>query len=218
MNHPLALKDRQPIAKGRMRLVFGHPADPDLLVKVIRPDVIEARWGSGTPWYKRQRRFRQYISYVREMEEYIAGNAGRPGPYPFAQKIVGFVQTDLGLGLVVEAVKGRDGGLAPTLVQIIAKRGFDEQVQADLKSFVQAVIESDLVIADLNLNNMVYGHDARHGDHFVIIDGLGLSTILPFKLLSRRFNRASKAGRVKRMSSRIERTLKSFGYPPLSSS
>lgn len=218
MNAVIALKDQQPIAKGRMRLVFEHPSEPGLLVKVIRPDVIDARWGSGAPWYKRQRRYRQYTSYVREMEEYIAGSAGRPEPYPFAQKITGFAQTDLGLGLVMEAVKGRDGHLAPTLVQLIAEHRFDEKIRADLETFIQAVVESDLVIADFNLNNMVYGHDARHGDHFVLIDGLGLSTILPLKLLSRRFNRMSKRGRVKQMRGKIERTLRSHQHPPLASS
>jgi len=210
MNAPaefLELKGTEPLTQGRMRIVLRHPHDPRLLVKVIRPDIIEERWGAGSPWYKKRRRFGQYISFIRETEEYIAGCSGGGAGLPFAQKILGFVETDYGLGLVVGAVLDRDGNLAPTLSQLIARDAFDEKARRDLEAFVSAVVDSDLIVADFNLNNIVYGHDPAHGDHFVLIDGLGLSTILPFKTLSRAFNRRSKEGRVKRMRARIERNL-----------
>jgi hypothetical protein len=34
--------------------------------------------------------------------------------YPFIQHFDGIVETDLGLGIVVRKVRGRDGNLAPT--------------------------------------------------------------------------------------------------------
>lgn len=211
MNTPtdyLVLKGETPLTQGRMRIVYRHPSHEGQLVKVIRPDIIDSRWGSGTPWYKKRRRYGQYISFIRETEEYIAGCASNGDALPFAQKVLGFVETDLDLGLVVGAVLGRDGNLAPTLSQIILNGGYDAKVRADLESFVSAVVESDLIVADFNLNNIVYGHDVVAGDRFVLIDGLGLSTVLPFKTLSRRFNRHSKKGRVKRMWARIDRAFK----------
>ncbi|MBX3740893.1 MAG: hypothetical protein KF712_07880 [Akkermansiaceae bacterium] len=204
----LELKGETPLAQGRMRLVFRHPRDPALLVKVIRPDILDERWGSGAPWYKKRRRFGQYISFIRETEEYIAGCAGGGDAPPFAQKILGYVETDYGLGMVVRAVLDRDGNPAPTLGQIVVRGGLNAKVKEDLETFVTAVVDSDLIVADFNLHNIVYGHDERHGDHFVLIDGLGLSTILPFKTLSRAFNRFSKRGRVKRMYARIDRNLR----------
>ena len=210
----LQLRDIPAITQGRMRMVYRHPEDPRLLVKVIRPDIIDQRWGSGAPWYKRRRRYRQYISYIRETEEYIAAYAQHGSSLPFAQKIVGFTETDLGLGLVMEAALGRDGNLAPALPTLFKNQAFDRKVAEDLEEFLTQVVESDLMVADLNSGNIVYAYDtARDKDRFVLIDGLGVSTVLPFKLLSRSFNRHSKRGRVKRLRVRLARMFKRFPQP-----
>lgn len=201
----LPLAATEPIARGRMRLVFRHPHDPSLLIKVIRPDVIDQRWGSGQPWYKKRRRFRQYISYLRECEEFIAGCAGNGSSLPFAQKITGFIETDLGLGLVMEAALDADGSLAPTLASLAKGRTLDPQVRAELDDFSRRLIESNLIVADLNPANLVRAHTPEHGHHFVIIDGLGSSTILPFKRLSAALNRLSKRARIRALHERLDR-------------
>lgn len=210
----LQLKNIPPLTQGGMRLVFRHPEDPRLLIKVIRPDVIERRWGSGAPWYKRSRRYRQYISYIRETEEYIAGYASHGSSLPFAQKIVQFAETDLGLGLVMEAAMDREGNLAPSLRDMFINHAFTRQASDDLDVFLGQLVESDLMIADLNAGNLVYAYDAaRDKDHFVVIDGLGVSTVLPLKLLSRFLNRRSKLGWVKRLRLRMVRMAKKYPQP-----
>lgn len=200
---PILLRGETPLAQGAMRLVFRHPADPALLIKVIAPEALEKRWGPAAPWFKRRRRYRQYISYLRETEEYIAGCARTDGGFPFAQKIHGFVETDYGLGLVVGALTDRDGRLAPTLSHLTYNDGFDDAARTTLDHFIRDFLASDLIVADLNLKNLVYAWDEKRGHHFVIIDGLGLSSLLPLKALSRIFNRRSKLDRVKRMHARI---------------
>lgn len=203
--HLLRLRDVEPVARGRMRLVFRHPLDASQLIKVIRPEAIEERWGAGQPWYKKRRRFRQYISYIRECEEYIAGCARHHGGVPFAQKITGFVETDLGLGLVVQAALDHEGNLAPTLAQLVFENRFDETIRAEFEIFTRRLIESDLIVADLKPANVVRAHSAELGHHFVMIDGLGISTIVPFKAFCPALNRLSKRGRVRGLWSRIER-------------
>lgn len=202
---PLTLGDLKPIAQGRMRLVFRHPHDCSLLIKVIRPQAIEQRWGSGQPWYKKRRRFRQYISFVRECEEYISCCARHGGSVPFAQKIIGFVETDFGLGMIMEAALDQDGNLAPTLRQVARDHSLDGDIRTELEHFVRQIMESDIIIADLNPGNLVRAYTREEGHHFVLIDGLGLSTIMPFKLLSPVLNRFSKRGRVKDLWKRLER-------------
>lgn len=204
----VSLKEAEPLAKGRMRLVFRHPHDASLLIKVIRPDIIGQRWGEGAPWYKKRRRYGLYISYIREVDEYIAAYASHGKPLSFAQKITGFVETDFGLGLVMEAALDEKGNLAPTVSELINTRRFDDAASQLLEHFIDAVVASDLIIADFNLNNIVLAHDRVLGNQFVLIDGLGLSTIMPFKLVSHAFNRWSKRGRVKRLRNRMERTRK----------
>ena len=201
----LRLADEIPVAKGRMRLVFRHPHDSTLLVKVIRPEVIDKRWGSGMPWYKTRRRFGQYISFIRETEEYIAGYAQHGASAPFAQKITGYVETDLGLGMVMEAALDADGNLAPTLSHLALEKLLDDGMRTELRRFTTALIESDIIVADLNPANIVRAFDPKHGHHFVLIDGLGVSTILPFKQISRAINRASKRKRVEELWQRVER-------------
>lgn len=201
----ILLAHATPIANGRMRLVFRHPEDPTLLIKVIRPDIIEKRWGTGQPWYKKRRRYRQYISYIRECEEYIAGCASNGSSLPFAQKITGFAETDLGLGLVMQAALDPQGNLAPTLADLTKGKTLPPEIQRELDDFTQRLIDSELIVADLNPANIVRAHTPEHGHHFVIIDGLGVSTILPFKLLSRTINRISKRTRVRKLLERIDR-------------
>ena len=201
---PVSLAGHEAIAKGRMRLVYRHPEDPGLLIKVIRPDVIPQRWGTGQPWYKRRRRYRQYISFIRECEEFIAVCAGGKRAVPFAQKITGFVETDLGLGLVMEAVLDENGNLAPTLSSLVYGKEIGAELRVEVDAFLEDLIASDLIIADLNPENIVRGATSGGGHRYVVIDGLGLSTVLPFKLIPA-INRASKRKRARDLWKRLER-------------
>jgi len=203
----LLLKAQTPIAQGRMRYVYPHPTDPGLVIKVIRPDVIDSRWGSGQPWYKAQRRFRQYISYMREIAEYVAMYAKYGKSLPFAQKVAGFIETDLGLGLVIAAALDRDGNLAPSLSTLINTGRFDDKVSIALETFIIQVMECDVVVADLHGGNIVYAYTKEEGDHFVMIDGLGSSNILPLKTVFPGLNIKSKRRHVDRLRARIASSL-----------
>lgn len=208
MESIIHLKDTQPIAQGRMRLVYDYPGDPDLLIKVIRPDAIDSRWGEGQPWYKTKRRHGHYISYLREIDEYIALYSSEGCRSSFTQKVHGLVETDLGLGLVIYAVRDRQGNLAPTLTTLVRSGTFDAKASTALEEFFDLLIASDVIIADLHGGNLVYTWTQERGDHFVMIDGLGLSTIAPFKAIFRSVNRRSKLKRIEKLRLRMERDRK----------
>lgn len=199
----LLLKAQTPIAQGRMRYVYPHPTDPGLVIKVIRPDVIDSRWGSGQTWYKAQRRFRQYISYMREVAEYVAMHARYGRSLTFAQKVAGFIETDMGLGLVIAAARDREGNLAPSLSSLVNSGQFDDTISAALEAFIIQVMECDVVVADLHGGNIVYAYTEEEGNHFVMIDGLGLSNILPLKTVFSSLNMKSKRRHVERLRIRI---------------
>ncbi|WAC20183.1 YrbL family protein [Luteolibacter sp. SL250] len=197
------LKDRAPITKGGLRLVYEHPDDPAVLVKVMRPEAVAGRYGEKGTWWRRNRRHGPYILFVREIREYLAVRAQGGGYESSVQKIFGLVDTDMGLGLVVEAGRGPDGALAPTAARLIANGGFDARAAAALEDFNRAILESNVVLADLHERNIVYARMRDGSDRFVMIDGLGSSTILPFKSWFVGINRRSKEKRIARLNRRI---------------
>lgn len=208
------LKDADVIAAGHTRDVYRHPDDASLLIKVIRPSAIEGRYGRGAPWYKfKRRRYRHLITYLREVREQIAVHAvGEPHP-PFLQKIVGFVETDMGMGLVVEAVRAADGTSAPTVAALAAGGLLDQVRLAELDRFLQEMVNSPVIVADLNPFNVVYGRGAGGVDHFVLIDGIGHKNLIPLERMSARINRWSKARKADRFRQMVAARLVAPGQP-----
>lgn len=207
---PLALKDATPIAKGGVRLVYPFPGNPDLLVKVMRPEVVSGRYGERGTWFRRNRRYGPYILFMREIREYVAACTGHGGNASFVHKITGLVDTDLGLGLVMEAARDAEGNLAPTAAKLIFEGRYDENAAAALEEFLTDILESNVVFADLHERNIVYARGRDGRDRFVMIDGLGSSTFLPFKSWSRTINRRAKRKRIERLRKRIEGRLAAF--------
>lgn len=207
----LSLKSHTPMAAGSTCIVYRHPGDPDLIVKVIRPDLVARRFGDKPSLQSRlrwtRRRSRQFIYYLREVREHFAIYARNDEAAHVLTTVTGFVETDMGLGLVARAVRGRDGDYAPTLETLICEKRFSEPVRRDLERFLEQLRQSAVLLTDLNARNIVYGHDAAHGDHFVLVDGLGEKTFIPVKSMSRLLNRYSKRKHFKRLQAEIERLL-----------
>jgi len=199
----LKLRDQKPINNGEDRLVFIHPEDPNFVVKVIRPEVIDKRFGSGTKWYKRRRRYGRFISYVRETQEYIAASLAHEKPPVFLPKIVGFVETDYGLGFINSAARRQSGEIAPNLRMLIKSGEFDIEARQNLHRFRNQILASPIVIADLHARNLVYAWNEKEGNHFILIDGFGSSTLIPLKQISVWANRRSKIKRFEYLEKQI---------------
>ncbi len=203
MNARLQVSELTVLGGGGNRTVYRHPENSRYLIKVFRPDKAAALWGARMSFRERLRRLRQYELFSREIHEYLAAHASDRQALAFTQKIVGFEETDIGLGLVVEAAFGRDGNLAPTLATLIAEKRFDENARAALDRFNCALLASAVVISDLHWGNLVLAYTEEAGDHFVMIDGLGSSNLIPFKRYSQFLNRRSKLARVRRLERKI---------------
>jgi hypothetical protein len=120
------------------------------------------------------------------------------------QRIVGFAETDLGLGLVVAAAKDRHGQLAPTLERLIAEGRFDAAARGNLMACLDELMALPIVIADLHFANFVYAWSREQGYHFVVIDGIGCKNLIPFNRLSPLVNRYSKRRRVQRLLTSVD--------------
>jgi hypothetical protein len=185
----LQLSHSRPLALGHQRAVHQHPHDPDLVVKTMRPESVAKRWEGPGNWAHRLARTRHYSGYVREVKEYVAMRV-HPGASPPIVRIVGLVDTDLGLGLVCEKVRGPDGGVAPTLLQSWLDHGGEPPwAAAALEALREDLLRYNVIVGDLNAANLVFGSDSAGGPRLVMIDGFGEKNAVPLSSMSRHYNR-----------------------------
>jgi hypothetical protein len=202
-DHRLILSGATPLAVGHLRQIFDDPRDPAQVIKIMRADAVEARWGAAARWYKRLPLPLHYTGHVRELKEYISREARHPGRAPIAH-MIGVVETDLGLGLVAEKVRGPDGRLAPTLAERYQnERGFSPALERDLAEFLDALLESQVIVGDLHAWNIVYGSDSRGGPRFVLIDGFGEKRVIPLTSMSDWYNRRNTRRLYRRMREQL---------------
>ena len=84
---------------------------------------------------------------MRELHEYVALRARHPDAAPIA-RVLGLVETDLGLGLVVERFQGPDGGLAPTLVDLCKEHGQAGWILQGAEALFRELADCHVVMSD----------------------------------------------------------------------
>ena len=196
----LQLADKKPLANGGERLVFEHPEHDEWLVKVANPHSKKSK--RPQPFYKRLRRLGPFQPTGQEVLEHMALRVTcpeRPKDWTHVQNIIGFADTDMGLGIVVEAVRGANGDLAPTLRQLHQDGRLDDHVIDGLEQFFDWLLHSKVIINDLHLDNLVLSQSGR----VVMIDGLGDRHLIPIKAYSQRFNRHHKQKKIERLRQKL---------------
>ncbi len=202
----LNLKNLTPLACGHLRYVYQHPECAQRLIKIMRADVIDARWGGTWRWYKRLPRALHYTGFVRELKEYIAIQARFADAHPPIAATLGVVETDLGLGLVVEKIRSADSTLAPTLGALVKAHGFTPSIEAEFENFIAQLLQYNVIVGDIHPRNIVYGNDSRGGPRLVLIDGFGEKNIIPRCSMSRSINQWN----TQRHRRRLLQTLRQF--------
>lgn len=188
----LDLAGREPIAAGAERLVYQHPHDPSLLVKVVDFPAM-AEHLSTRPlrrWRKTRQREGAYRNHVAELAEYTAAQNAAAGRWkvPMA-RILGLAQTDMGLGLLVEKITDGKGGLAPTIEQIVRDRGLDEHLTRELDYFFDTLADHHIILNDVSARNVVMGENADGEPGLYLIDGFGSKQAVPLFAYSKLLNR-----------------------------
>ena len=184
----LTLSTAEPIAVGHLRSVYQHPAHADELVKVMRADAVAKRWNAPGRWHKRLPRTRHFVQYLRELKEFIVARARAPEIDVPIARMIGVVDTDLGLGLISEKVVDADSALAPTLAALYSRSGFTPEIEGALATFLAGLLDGNVIVGDMHAWNIVHGSDSRGGPRFVLIDGFGEKHVIPRSSMSRRFN------------------------------
>lgn len=201
------------IAMGQRSLVYRHPEDENSLIKVVNPKFREKK--SFKSWFFRKippiNRYRLSKCCMRELVESVRLRFNDSyKPIPCIQQVNGFVDTNLGLGLIVKAEKGRDGNYAKTLKTIIQMNQFDDVVKEKLEAFYRSLAECDIAISDCVPRNIVYAYDEVLGEHFVLIDGIGESTLIPILRFSAYLRKKSRLRQIKLFKKHLVMSLKKY--------
>ena len=198
---PLNLTSREPVGQGAQKLVYRHPDDPRVLVKVVNPHFIERR-DKKDRFYQKRRRIGHHRAFAREMIEHLVSRALNPGrlaPCRHMQNIIGVADTDLGAALLVEAVLDENGALAPTLRDLVESGRFGPREQQALETFLDWALTSNVLINDLSADNLAWHPDG----HFVMIDGLGDRAGIPIRAVSPWLNRLYKRKKIDQLLEEI---------------
>jgi hypothetical protein len=196
----IRLQGSEPIAYGLRSFVFQHPHNSELLIKVGVPEVINQGRGKVNKLLHEQR-YGAYVGWVRELREYLALRSRLRVHPPWLQRLIGFVETDIGLGLVVGKVQDGMGALAPTLEQIVAKDGLTNDLRKAINKLEHDLLARNVIFGDPTPRNILFAPNTAEDTHLVIIDGLGDNRL---QSMSAYLSRRGTRRRFARLISKLE--------------
>lgn len=188
------------IAQGRQKAVYQHPDNELWLIKIINRNYRKEISNS----FFRRSRYGGYLSLLRQVQEVFAAHSwGGGAACEHLEQVVGFVDTDQGLGLVVARVIGPDEGLENDLPSIIKARGLKTEELAGIDTLLNWLARGHVVVYDLNLGNVLLNEHSKP----VLIDGIGGTRAFSFRALLPWYNRIKIRRKIKRFRWRLSQAL-----------
>ena len=198
----IKLTDRQPFAGGAKRDCYFHPDDDNKIIKVIPASKSPQALHSQKLWLRRMLQAPETFNANRTESEKFDKLKKKLGDLqemlPHLVAYFGKVITDLGEGLVFQAIKNFDGTISENVKVASETGGYKKAtlLQA-LKEF--AVNRHDAVIFnDVGKNNVVVQVlDPDHKSYkFWIVDGINCGPIIPISEYSKLYAGARKAKKI----------------------
>ena len=182
----IRLQDQDIIATSKTRNCDLHPADSTKIIKIVRKKV---------PFWKRDANWKEWANYQYLIKQH--------SQLDFISTYHGFIETNLGRGLLVDCIQDYNG-----LVSMRLSNVFVNPMQYDLAAmekvldrFYRKIIENNIQLFDLNFFNILVQilSDGKYRLICVDIKGrynnyelIPVSTYIPFfsrRKLKRRCNR-----------------------------
>lgn len=188
MAEPIVLTSEKPFAQGGNRLCFVHPQNADLCIKVRRPDfsLEDRRRKKGFP-----KNLKPLSSFDDNREEWQVMQAFNKyfdaQAFQLMSRCYGFVETDMGKGLVSDLIRDDAGTISQTLKKYLWDSGFEPEIRAAVEAFSKRWQDFAIPSRDLLLHNIVVQIQDDKISRLVVIDGLGSAGVFPFNWLPHRF-------------------------------
>jgi len=198
----IRLSNRLPFASGCKRDCYVHPHDPDLVVKVIPPEKSTESLHSKKVWLKRMLQSPESMDANRgereKFEELNRTFENLREAIPYLVEYHGQVQTDLGEGLVFQAIKNYDGTMAETVMSAAKTGGYNKARLLDALEPLKSVQGDSTIYNDVGKNNLVIQVlDAEHSQYKIwVIDGINCRAFIPITEYFEMYARARKAKKI----------------------
>ncbi len=208
MTQLIKLADKAPVAVGKKRKIYEHPFHKEWLIKVYKNNSKKPKFFLNK-YFVSMHHHHSYLSgFVRELREYVRSRYLKEcSIIPHMQTIIGFAETDMGLGMVVLALRDAEGNLAPTLKQLIKQKKLTPELKVMLNSFFTLLLHVELAVGDLNWKNIVLAYDHEDGERFFLVDGLGDKTFLPLHRMFKPVRRHYIKKRIAKLRNNIDKEL-----------
>lgn len=206
----LTLRDLKPFAEGGNRLCFVHPENPDLCVKVRRPDytLADLRRSKGFPRnLKPLSSFDDNLEELKVMQRLQAEHGDRI--YQHVSRCHGMQRTDLGNGLVSELIRDRNGPISLSVKMYLYEFGSTDDFTRELDRFCAFWEQYCVPSRQLLLHNLVAQRDQSGGvSRLVAIDAMGESALIPQRWWPRSWQRQRVEQKTQLLRQRVERWLR----------
>lgn len=174
----IKLHQRGYITEGSQRLIYTHPDNPELCIKIPKEE-------------SNQRYVSREIKYTKKYQDKVS----------CIPAFHGTIHTDLGMGYVFDLVKNYDGSVSQTL-RDYADGGADMTIiRQKIEQLYALFLEKHIIVSDLHAGNILVRHTTNSDYELWIVDGLGNSDFIKIcdisyffhkKKLMRKFTRFAR--------------------------
>ena len=168
------------VGKGNGPLVFNHPSDPSILLKIPRDRKrLKLRSRITASLRPSKRRYGTYREWHREYEEYIAAVRKAGGLPQCLPQPRGFVQTNLGPAYAVEKVSDENSTEMALTVEGYLKDYDAQDLRGVIDTFFEDIERYRIIFFDMKLYNLCVVRDASGKPIRIVgIDSIGEATVL----------------------------------------
>jgi hypothetical protein len=206
----LSLQGLEPFGRGGKRECYVHPDDPLRCVKVNRVGYEPATLWKRASWFRRWRKSEeQFDKNYRDWEVLDRLEAERdPAIWKHLPRCYGWVETDLGRGLMIELIRDPDGQISRSFKDYLWNSGYDERARKAVDEFAAYWDAFPIPTRTLVLYNFAAQIQPDNSLRLVFIDGMGDTEFLPLGRISQTLARWKSARKLRDMRQRIEDLLR----------
>jgi len=206
----VTLAGREPFARGGKRSCYLHPTDPGLCIKLPLLEQLPMDLYRAAPWHER---FRKSANHFDEnYREWMAAEWMKrhrdESIWSHVPRYRGWVETDLGRGLLTEVCRDNDGLISRSLLDYLWTHGHTDAVKQAIEEFGEFWVKEAVPAHNFILNNLVCQQRQDGQLRIWVVDGLGSRAWIPLCRWCKSVARRDARNRIEFLHNRIEQVLK----------